>query len=490
MCPNRSEQYIEGLVSELTKLPKETEWVEFKENNDNPQEIGQYISALSNSAALLGKAHAYLVWGISDENHAIVGTTVSPSTKKIGNEELENWLTHTLNPRIHIRFYAQEVAGERIVVLEIDAAQSQPVKFSGEEYIRVGSYKKPLREHPEKERELWMVFNETPFERLVTVDGVSTQGIVQLLDYESYFELLGQPVPANDSLIVGGLEADGLVVSSQIGSWDITNLGALLFARNLDDFRSLRRKTMRVVRYTGTGREDAIDEWDSQKGYANGFEELVHEINGRLPTKEVVGDALRKAVPVYPELAVRELVANALIHQDLAIVGAGPMIEIFSDRVEITNPGEPLVDTDRFIDLPPRSPNELLASLMRRIGTCEERGSGWDKIVFQSELHRLPAPLIEVLEGSTRVVLFSPRDLGKMDKEDRIRVVYLHACLRYVNRESLTNATIRERFGIDKKNSATASRLIKEATDAGVITVADPEAGNKAKRYLPSWAMS
>jgi len=164
------------------------------------------------------------------------------------------------------------------------------------------------------------------------------------------------------------------------------------------------------------------------------------------------------------------------------------MVEIFIDRIEITNPGEPLVDTDRFVDSPPRSRNELLASVMRRIGTCEERGSGWDKVVFQSELFQLPAPLAEVVEGSTRVVLFSPRPLGRMDKADRIRSVYLHACLRHVNRESLTNASVRERFGIEKKNSAIASRLIKEAIDVGMIVPFDPDAGSKAMRYLPFWA--
>jgi hypothetical protein len=98
---------------------------------------------------------------------------------------------------------------------------------------------------------------------------------------------------------------------------------------------------------------------------------------------------------MFPELAVRELVANALIHQDLFVTGAGPMVEIFDDRIEITNPGEPLVDTQRFVDTPLKSRNEGLASLMRRFRICEERGSGIDKVVQQVELFQLPAPLFE-----------------------------------------------------------------------------------------------
>ena len=164
------------------------------------------------------------------------------------------------------------------------------------------------------------------------------------------------------------------------------------------------------------------------------------------------------------------------------------MVEIFDDRMEITNPGVPLVETSRMLDSPPRSRNEGLASLMRRMGICEERGSGVDKVVFQTELYQLPAPAFEVVGDSTRSTLFAPRTLTKMDQADRVRAVYLHACLRYVEREFMTNTSLRERFGIDTKNSATASRLIKEALNAGVVRLSDPDAPPKMRRYVPRWA--
>jgi predicted HTH transcriptional regulator len=122
---------------------------------------------------------------------------------------------------------------------------------------------------------------------------------------------------------------------------------------------------------------------------------------------------------------VRELVANAIIYQDFLPRGVGPMIEIFSDRMEVTNPGIPLVETERFLDSPPKSRNETLASFMRRIGVCEERGSGIDKVVFETEYNQLPAPLFEIVEGQTRAVLFAPRPYAKMDRADRIRACYL-----------------------------------------------------------------
>jgi predicted HTH transcriptional regulator len=191
---------------------------------------------------------------------------------------------------------------------------------------------------------------------------------------------------------------------------------------------------------------------------------------------------------MFPELAVRELVANALIHQDFFVTGAGPMVEIFDDRIEITNPGEPLVDTQRFVDTPPRSRNEALASLMRRFRVCEERGSGIDKVVSQVELFQLPAPLFESLEGFTRAVLFAHKPLSAMDKADRVRACYLHACLCYVMRKQMTNTTLRARFGVEEQNRSTVSRLIREAVKAGAIAPADPDAAPKLMRYLPFWA--
>jgi ATP-dependent DNA helicase RecG len=172
---------------------------------------------------------------------------------------------------------------------------------------------------------------------------------------------------------------------------------------------------------------------------------------------------------MYPEPAIRELVANALIHQDFSVTGNGLMIEIFSDRMEITNPGLPLVKTERFLDTPPRSRNEDIASVMRRLGICEERGSGVDKVVFQTEFYQLPAPLFETAEENTRAVLFAHRSFNDMDRADKVRACYLHACLRYVERNPMTNSSLRERFGIEEKNSAIASRIIRDTIEDGLV---------------------
>lgn len=125
---------------------------------------------------------------------------------------------------------------------------------------------------------------------------------------------------------------------------------------------------------------------------------------------------------------------------------------------------------------------------MRRIGVCEERGSGIDKVVFETEFYQLPAPSFESPQGHTRSVLFSHRPLRNMDKHDRMRACYLHACLRYVERDPMTNSSLRDRFGIKTQNSAMASRIIRDTTDAGLIKPHDPAQGRKHAKYVPFWA--
>jgi ATP-dependent DNA helicase RecG len=483
-----SSDYLSGLLVELCKQPAETGWLEFKENNDSPEAIGEYLSALSNTAALLGKAQAYLVWGVRDVTHEIVGTTFKPASTKKGNEDLESWLTRLLDPQLHFRFHEFTHDGKAIVLLEIPRASHRPTQFHGVDYIRVGSYRKKLKDHPQLEKDLWRVFDTTPFEELIALAHVDDATVLSLLDYPAYFELLQQPHPADRAKILARLADNRLVVANPAGQWNITQLGAILFARNLDEFPALARKAVRVIVYEGKGRLKTLREEVVRKGYASGFTKLIDLLRALLPRSESVGAALRREVPIYPEDAIRELIPNALIHQDFSVTGAGPMIEVFSDRMEITNPGAPLVSPDRFLDTPPRSRNEALASFMRLAGICEERGSGIDKVVAATERLQLPAPLFEKPDGFTRAVLFAHQPLRAMDRAARSRACYLHACLRYVERDPMTNASLRTRLGISEPNKSMASRIIADAVKDGRIRPLDPNQGKKYAKYLPHWA--
>jgi predicted HTH transcriptional regulator len=475
---------LRALVRELAALPRETEWVEFKHNKAVPDEIGEYISALANSSALLGKPCSYILWGVEDGTRRILGTTFRPREVKIGNEALENWLAHHLEPRINVRIDEFEIDGAVVVLFAIQPATNKPVRFKGTEYIRVGSYKKKLHDHPEKERELWRVFERTPFEKGVAKSGISSDDVLSLLDYPNYFRLMKQPLPDNRAAILERLVKEHIIAPAPDGMYDVSNVGAILFASNLLDFDRLARKALRVIIYRGDNRVETVKEQMGGRGYAIGFEGAISFINDQLPQNEQIGQALRSEVRMYPEIAIRELVANALIHQDLNITGAAPMVEIFSNRMEISNPGVPLIDTLRFIDEPPRSRNEMLAALMRRMNICEERGSGIDKVIFNVELFQLPAPDFRVAGDSTVAVLYGPRKFGQMDREERVRACYQHACLQYVSGKRMSNATIRKRLGIKDSNYPAASRIIHDAIEAKLIR--SYSEGDTS--YVPFWA--
>ena len=484
----RSTDYIKSLVNEIIKLPNETEWIEFKHNNEDPQMIGEYISALSNSAALNGKTNGYIIWGVDDTTHEILGTTFTPSSAKKGGEALENWILRLLEPKIDFKFYEIEIDEKSIVLLEIAPAYRHPVTFSGTEYIRLGSHKKKLKELAEKERELWRIFDKVPFEKQIAVDSIDASEVLGYLEYTKYFELLNIPLPENRNAILEALIADNMVNKLDNAKYAITNLGAILFAKDLSKFNNLKRKAIRVIQYKDNTKFQTTKEIVGNKGYAVGFEGLIEYINNMLPSNEVIKQAFRENKTMYPELSIREVVANAIIHQDFFATGSSVMIEIFSNRFEVTNPGTPLVDTERFLDSPPKSRNEAIASFMRRIGICEERGSGVDKIVIQTELYQLPAPIFETNGDHTVAILFAHKELKDMDKADKIRACYLHASLRYIQHDYMTNTSLRERFNIDVKNRSMVSKIINDAIEANKIAIYDENVGTKARTYIPSWA--
>jgi ATP-dependent DNA helicase RecG len=479
---------INTLILDLVKIPNETEWIEFKQNNEDPDKIGEYISALANSAMLHQQQTAYIVWGVDDKKHSIVGTDFKPKLQKIGNQELENYLSCLLSPKIDFRIYELDVYDKKMVLFKIPSASSLPIGFKGVEYIRVGSYKKKLKDHPEKERELWQLFSNHTFEKAIAIEDITTNEVVKLLDYPGYFQITQQNLPDDKIAIIDRLLSEKFIIPRLGDKFDVTNLGAILFAKNLSEFDRLGRKSVRVVFYQGRDRTQTQREL-RKEGYAIAFERIIIAIDDRLPQNEHIGRAFRASVKMYPEIAIRELIANALIHQDFSISGTGPIIEVFEDRIEITNPGVPLIDTMRFIDNPPQSRNESLASFMRRINICEERGSGIDKVIKNIEIFQLPAPNFAAIDKFTKSTLFAYQKLNNMSKDDKVRACYQHACLRFVSNDQMTNSSLRERFSIEDKNYSIASRIISDTLEAGLIKPFDP--GNTSKRhakYVPCWA--
>ena len=475
------EEKIEKLLENLI-FSGETEIIEFKKNNFKKEEIGKRISALANSANLLDKKKAYLVFGISDIQK-VVGTNFSPKTEKVGNEFLESWIHQMLTPKTDFTIYETEIENKKIILFEILPAITQPIKFQNIAYIRIASTTRKLNDYPEKERKIWQNIDKKSFTKGISKENLTVSEILNLLDYSKFFSLTKQELPSETKKFVEKMVEYELVNKNFENDFDITNLGAILFAKDLSQFRNLKRKSVRVVIYKGNTRVNILKNQEGNFGYAGSFESLIDFINNQLPSNEEIGKSLRKEVKMYPVIVIREFVSNALIHQDFTISGTGPLIEIFDDRIEITNAGEPLIDTERFIDHAPISRNEDLASFMRQIGICEELGSGIDRALIETSIYQLPAPKFETDDNFTKITMFAYKKLNDMTSEEKIRACYQHTVLKLIEGKRMTNESLRKRFGIEKQNYSTASRIISETTKAGKIKKSE-----KPKEYIPFWA--
>jgi ATP-dependent DNA helicase RecG len=470
------------LAQSLRPIPLELNEMDWKSGlSDKSERLAQHISAFANYSG-----GGFMAFGVTNDG------VINPLTKKEMDEvvnKIGNIARNNLAQPIGVDHAVLEFENHSILFIHVPEYHDKPVHLRNGDVFE--SYKRSAGQtvkltRPEVKQ---LIAHSTglSFESQIAQRDLNEDEVLKFLDYDSYFRFQDKRLPETKQGILQTLESDELIIKSN-SLWDITNLGALLFARDITIFKDIRRKATRVIVYKATGRVDAIKEQDEKKGYASGFEGLIQYIMDQLPTNEVIENALRHQVKVYPEKAIREFVANAIIHQDMAVTGVSVMIEIFTDRIEITNPGVPLVDTNRFIDTPPRSRNETLASLMRRLNICEERGSGVDRAIESIEVYQLPAPKFIRGEDYTRVIIYAPKSLSSMDKEDRIRACYQHTCLNYVSNQVVNNQSVRKRFNISKNNYPMASKIIAEAVEAKLIKPQDPEnTSKKFSTYVPYW---
>jgi ATP-dependent DNA helicase RecG len=421
--------------------------------------------------------------------HRLLGIEDAPPRKVVGTAAFDNpvEMAAKMFQMLGFRVEIEEVQHPdgRVLIFDIPSRPRGTVyDFEGAYLMRAGEELVPMSED-----RLRAIFAEGQPDWLsqVALTDCDDEKIVQLLDTQSYFDLLHLPYPINRAGVLERFESEKLIRKEDSG-WAITNLGGMLFAKKLEQFDRLARKAARVIVYEGKNKLKTKLDRPGTKGYAVGFQGLVEFINGLVPANEVIEQALRREVKMFPEIAVRELVANALIHQDFTESGTSVMVEIYDDRMEISNPGKPFISPDRFID-EYQSRNERLADLMRRLGICEEKGSGVDKVIEAAEAFQLPAPDFRVGEKRTSVLLFGHKDFEEMDRNDRIRATYQHCCLRYVMNEKMTNQSLRDRFKLPEDKVATVSQAIATTVDAGKIKLADPtQTSTRYRSYVPFWA--
>jgi len=455
--------------------PSEHQRLEFKEAKDqfDNKKLYRYCVAIANEGG------GHLLLGVSDARpRQVVGSRAFDNPIEMAGK-----LFRAVGFRVDIEDVAHPDG--RVVVFHI------PTRPRGTAYSYEGAYLMRVGESltPMSEDYLRGIFAEgqPDWLEMPAKDGLSAQDVVELLDTQTFFELLKLPYPSDRTGVLDKLRSERLVEETTNG-FVVSHLAAVLLAKDLRQFDDVSRKAPRVVTYKAKDKLETIADITGGKGYAVDFQRLVRYVMSQLPQNEVIEDALRIESKLLPEVVIRELLANALIHQDFTVRGASPMVEIYADRLEISNPGEPLVPVERFID-GYQSRNERLADLMRRFGICEEKSSGIDRAVRAAEDHQLPAPDFQVSFIRTIVVVFGPRAFRKMDRADRIRACYQHCVLQWVQRQPMSNQTLRERFKLSESSTGTISAILTATIEANFIKP-DPAApsGKKFARYLPIWA--
>jgi ATP-dependent DNA helicase RecG len=459
-------RWIEGAI--------EDEHLEFKEakNQYDTDKALRYCVAIANEGG--GK----LILGVTDRTpRKVVGTRAF-----LNRHGMQSKILNKFRMRVEIEEVSH--ADGRILIFHIPSRpMGTAYQFEGAYLMRSGEDTVPMTEDRLRD-----IFSEGKPNWLLRSarENVTNDDVVRLLDTQSYFDLMRIPYPENRQGVIDRFATENFIVWTAATSC-ITNLGALLFAKRLLDFEGLIRKTLRVIVYDGTNKLRTRLDREATKGYAVGFEEQIDFINGLIPSNEIIGKAFRTEMKMFPEIAVRELVANALIHQDFNETGTSVVVELYQDRLEVSSPGKPFISPQRFID-EYQSRNEKLADVMRRLRICEEKGSGIDKVVHSAEMFQLPPPDFRVGEKHTVAVLFAYTNFDKMDRTARIRACYQHCCLRYLMNQKMTNQSLRERFGLPDAKAETVSRIMGDSMQEGFIKLEDPNNTSKRyARYLPFW---
>jgi ATP-dependent DNA helicase RecG len=481
---NRALSYLDKSLGKIPNELNEIDWkITLSPNNDK---LCKHIAAFSNLPG-----GGYLAFGIDDKTGKVLGITKTDADSII--ERLSSLCRDGVETLVSIDHSIENFRGQEILFVYIKESAIKPVHLKGktieDSHIRSGG---TTRKASRQEIGSLMLNSKSPtWEELHSSKLLNEVEIITLLEYDKILELLKKPVPSNIQEIIKWLEDEKMIVDVDGKGYYITNFGAIAAAKDLSKFDGLSRKAVRLIKYEGKNKAAGSKEYPGTKGYAIGFEGLIQFVKGLLPGSEVIKNSLRQETSVYPEIALRELIANILIHQDFTIRGTGPMIEIFEDRIEFTNPGKllPTKKIDRLIRTTPESRNEILASAFRRYNICEERGSGFEKAVIAIELFGLPPLKFEETENAFKVTMYSPRKFAEMSNDERIEACYQHSIIEYYGNGGFNNTSLRKRFGMHDKQAAQISKLIKDAIDIGKIKPKDPESESKKfSLYVPYWA--
>ena len=407
-----TQEYLIALVDQLRSYPAETEWLEFKRNHVAPEEIGEYISALANAACIGNQLRAYLVFGIDNETHKVLGTTFDPYTAKAkGNQDLLPWISSLLQPNPGIEVLMADHPDGRVVMLELGSARDRPVLFSGRGYVRVGSSKTDIAKHPEKERTIWLRGSDW------SAEACDKAGIEDL-DPDAIALAREQFCIKHPSQSVELDAWDDLTFLNKarlLKRGAVTNTAILLLGR--PESSTLLSPAVSKLSWI---LKDAENRELDYEHFGTPFLPLGDRLLGRIRNLMVralpSGTLFPLELTQYDPWVLREALHNAIAHQDYRRHARIVVVE-FPDRVMLTNAGEFLpgsVETVIEQDAPQLLyRNPFLTDAMVELNMIDTQGGGIKRMFETQRRRSFPLPDYH-LETSTQVdVVISGRILDE-----------------------------------------------------------------------------
>jgi ATP-dependent DNA helicase RecG len=377
---------LTALLDRLRAEPRETEWLEFKSNRHEPQLLGEYLSALANSASLLGKPRAYLVFGIEDGTHAVAGTTFDPAAEKAqGNQALQVWLSTGLDPNVGFEVHAFEANGKRVVLFEVQPAFGRPVEFRGVAYIRDGTSKTELRKYPEKARRIWQTrvdWSAQICERATLSDLDEAALAKARKEFSTKF-------PAQAEAVAGWDDTTFLNKAKVTVQGRITNAALLLLGKP-ESSTLLNPAVARISWLLKNERNEELDYQHFDPPFLLAGDRILARIRN-LTVRELPGGTLFPVeMTQYDPWVIREALHNCIAHQDYGLRGRIQVVET-PDALLLTNVGSFLPGTVEAVihqDAPLEIyRNPFLAEAMVNLNMIDTQGGGIKKM-FQRQRSR------------------------------------------------------------------------------------------------------
>lgn len=471
-----NDNVLNKLLRELLGLSTETEWLEFKCNNERPEEVGEYLSALANAAALHRKEKGFVIWGVDDLTHQVVGTRFKPRQTKKGNEELENWLERLLQPRLDFRIHEFTHEGKPVVMFEVPAASYMPVRFSGEEFIRVGTYKKKLKDYPEKERALWAVFRREDWSAQA-LPGASLND----LDPEALGFARQEYAKKHPRLAAEAKQWDDRMFLNKAKlaiQGKITRTAMVLLGRS--EAEHFLAPAIARISWVLKG------EGGVEKDYRHFGPPLILAVNQvfgliRNLTYRYLPNAslFPTEVTQYDPWVIRETLHNSIAHQDYTQAGRINVVEE-TDSLLFTNLGEFLPGSVEEViqrDAPPDCyRNRFLAEAMVNLNMIDTIGSGIKRMFRVQRQRFFPMPDYDLTDpGRVQV-----RIIGKVLDEKYTRMLMNRSDLELTNVILLDKVQKGRPLSDEEFRSLKAKRLI-EGRRPNVFVSAEVAAATDSK---------